>query len=342
MTIAPNDGSLPPPPEVVTEPTERQDGSGEFDTVLQYNPDTTANVSAAPGFEPKYWTVVSEEYDPVAGEYTAVLKPTQAGQLRAALGLDTTDQLKLNVTGQQQTVQTFALRSTSGDEQFGALAADDPDQALNLPAPPAGRFEVGTPIVTSPEDADPTKAAPAGTVVTDRYAYVVNSKLFGGGTSTVSVIGVDPSKPDYLQVVDNIELSGSGNALLAQFAGDRLYVSQSNGTVTVIDTDGSDPADEADDNTVLDPIEVGEPGGVNPIVSPDGKRIYLVNQSGGKVYVIDTDPANTATFDTVIDEIPVADPPVVVDNGDGTTTTTAQFPLSGALSADGTRLSLIP
>ena len=155
VAIAPSDGSLPPPPEVVTPPTERNDGSGNFDTELQYNPDTTANVSAAPGFKPKYWTVVSEEYDPITGKYTAVLKPTQAGQLRSALGLDTTDQLKLNVTGQQQIAQTFALRAVGGDEQFGALAADDPDQALNLPDIPAGHFATLDPILMSPDDADP-------------------------------------------------------------------------------------------------------------------------------------------------------------------------------------------
>jgi DNA-binding beta-propeller fold protein YncE len=342
VTIAPDDGTLPPPPEVVTPPTERQDGSGEFDTVLQYNPSTTANVSAAPGFEPKYWTVVSEEYDPITGKYTAVLKPTQAGQLRAALGLDTTDQLKLDVTGQQQTVQTFALRSTNGDTQFGALAADEPDQALTLPTPPAGHFEVGNPVVTSPGDADITKTYPAGTVVTDRYAYVVNSRFMGRpGTSTLSVIGADPQKADYRQVVEEIEIDGNGSSLLTGLAGDRLYVGNSDGTVAVIDTDGVDPIDEADDNTVLAPIELGQAGAVNTIVSPDGKRVYVVNQQLRKLYVIDSDPANTATYNTVIDEILVADSPVITDNGDGTSTVRGAVPLSGAFNADGTRLYVI-
>ena len=183
VTVAPDNGSLPPPPDVVKPPTERNDGSGNFDTELQYNPDTTANVSAAPGFKPKYWTVVSENYDPLTGKYTAVLKPTQAGQLRAALGLDTTDQLKLNVTGQQQIVQTFALRSTTGDEQFGALAANDPDQALNLPDIPTGHFETLDPILTSPNDAQPENSYPAGVVVTDRYAYVMSSHVMAGGVT---------------------------------------------------------------------------------------------------------------------------------------------------------------
>ena len=187
VTIAPDDGSLPPPPDVVQEPTERNDGSGNFDTVLQYNPDTVSNVEAAPGFQPKYWTVVSEEYDPETGKYTAVLKPTQAGQLRAALGLDTTDDLKLQVTP-QPTGQTFALRAAS----FAAAeAADPPDQALSLPTPPGAVLHVDDPAI-------PVGNNPAGVVVTDKFAYVVNAR-----DGTVSVIGADPNDPTtYNKVLD--------------------------------------------------------------------------------------------------------------------------------------------
>ena len=338
VAIAPDDGSLPPPPEVVKSPAERNDGSGNFDTELQYNPDTTANVSAAPGFPPKYWTVVSESYDPITGKYTAVLKPTQAGQLRSALGLDTTDQLKLNVTGQQQIAQTFALRAIDGDEQFGALAADDPDQALNLPDIPAGHFATLDPIVTSPDAEDPTQTFPAGTVVTGRYAYVLNSQLSSGNSSTLSVIGADPEKADYLQLVDEIDLGASG--LLLTQAGDRLYISTGD-TVQVVDTDGADPLVESDDNELLAPIELGEQGGAIPVASPDGKTLYVINQQLRKIYVIDTDPANTATYHTVTDEIIAADAPTVVNNGDGTTSISGQFPLSLTFNGDGTRMYLV-
>lgn len=339
VAIAPSDGTLPPPPEVVQEPTQRNDGSGEYDTVLQYNPNTTSNVSAAPGFAPKYWTVVSEQYDPVTGKYTAVLKPTQAGQLRSALGLDTTDQLKLNVTG-QQTVQTFALRTTAGDEQFGALAADDPDQALNLPDIPSGHFEAGDPILTSPDDAQPENSYPAGVVVTDRYAYVMSSHLMGGGSPTVSVIGADPEKTDYLQVIDEIPVSGS--ALLLSQSGDRVYVANGN-SLQVIDIDGTDPIDESDDNALLAPISLPSYGGVVPVASPDGKKLYVIDQSSRKVYVVDTDTdvSHAATYHTVIDEIVVADPPTIVDNGDGTNTVSGKFPLSLAFNDDGTRMYVV-
>jgi DNA-binding beta-propeller fold protein YncE len=61
----------------------------------------------------------------------------------------------------------------------------------------------------------------------------------------------------------------------------------------------------------------------------------------GRVAVTDVDPANTATYHTVVDSVDVADPPTVVDNGDGTLSVSGQFPLSGAFNADGTRLYLV-
>ncbi len=84
--------------------------------------------------------------------------------LRAALGLDTTDSVGLQVTTAEapQTVQMFAMRSASF-----AAAAEAPDYVVNLPDIPAGRFVTGTPIVTSPAAEDPADSYPAGTVVTD-------------------------------------------------------------------------------------------------------------------------------------------------------------------------------
>jgi YVTN family beta-propeller protein len=302
---------------------------------LQFDPAKVESVTVATGFEPKYWTV-QETYDPVTGEYKAVLTPTQAGQLRAALGLDTTDTMGLQVTTTEtQTVQTFALRSAS----FAALA-EEPDYTVNLPDVPAGHFVTGAPIVTSPTAEDPTQSHPAGTVVTDRYAYVLNSNLTTNSSSpsTVSVIGADPDKADYLQVVDEIEVDGT--ALLLTQAGDRLYIA-SNSSLQVIDTDGTDPISEADDNAVLAPIDLGAPGGIIPVASPDGTKLYVINQGSRKIYVVDTDPANTATYHTVLDEIVVADPPTVVDNGDGTRSISGQFPLSAAFNADGTRMYVV-
>ena len=109
----------------------------------------------------------------------------------------------------------------------------------------------------------------------------------------------------------------------------------------MIDTDGDDPSDEADDNVLLDPIELDTYGGVVPVASPDGKTLYVINQAQSKISVVDIDPANTATYNTVIHEIPVADPPTIVDNGDGTNTVSGKFPLSVAFNADGTRMYLV-
>ena len=154
-----------------------EDGTAE--TELQFDAAKVESVSIAPGFEPKYWTV-QETYNPDTGLYEATLTPTQAGQLRAALGLDTTDSYGLQVTTTEtQTVQTFALRSAS----FAALA-EEPDYTVNLPEVPAGHFATRDPIVTSPDAEDPTQTFPAGTVVTDRYAYVLNSNLSTGNSPT--------------------------------------------------------------------------------------------------------------------------------------------------------------
>lgn len=330
----------PTQPEDPQPPAQQDDGT--VDATYQFDPTKVTNVTIAPGSEPKYYTY-EESYNSETGEYELHLTPTQAGQLRAALGLPTEDSVGLQVTTTPapQTIQTFALRSASF-ASFAALAA--PDYTVNLPDIPAGHFVTGDPIVTNPGDAQPENSAPAGVVVTDRYAYVMSSHLLAGGSPTVSVIGADPAKADYLQVIKQIPVSGS--ALLLTQAGDRLYIASGN-ALQVIDTDGADPTDEADDNVLLDPIELGSYGGVNPIISPDGKTIYVVNQAQGKIDVVDIDPSHSGTqqdpgtYNTVIESIDVTEDPVIVDNGDGTQTGTQQFPLSGAFNADGTRLYLV-
>ncbi len=337
VTIAPDDGSLPPPPDVVVKPTERNDGSGNFDTVLQYNPATVADVKAAPGFEPKYWTVVEEHYDETTGKYTAVLKPTQAGALRAGLGLDTTDQLKLNVTP-QPTGQTFALRSAS----FAALAAEDPpDQALNLPTPPAAHLQVDDPAI-------PVGSHPAGVVVTDKYAYVINA--YDG---TVSVIGADPNDAaTYNKVLDMDTQDGEDDIdplavgqspFFGSLSGGNLYVvNAADGTVSVIDTATNTlvDTDENDGQDDIDPIVV-EPGAFNSVASPDGKRLYVISQAG-HVFVVDTDPTSE-NYNKVVDLDPATPgnqgistaPPPDNNPDDGQTSSGS---ISGALSADGSRL----
>jgi DNA-binding beta-propeller fold protein YncE len=330
----------PTQPENPLPPTQQEDGTVE--QTLQFDPAKVSSVTVAPGSEPKYYTY-EESYNEETGEYELHLTPTQAGQLRAALGLDTTDSVGLTVTTTETpTVAPVAMRMMS----FAALA-DTPDYTVELPEIQAGHFQVGDAIETSPHDVEPANSAPAGVVVTDRYAYVMSSHLNlngGGGTPTVSVIGADPTKADYLQVIKEIPIPGS--ALLLTQSGDRLYIASGN-ALQVIDTDGVDPTDEADDNALLDPIQLGSYGAVNPIISPDGKTVYVVNQAQGKLDVVDIDPSHAGTdqdpgtYNTVVTSIDVTDDPVMTDNGDGTKTSTNQFPLSGAFNADGTRLYLV-
>ena len=148
-----HENSDPTQPEDPQPPVQNDDGTVE--TQLQFDPATVTDVTIAPGSEPKYYTY-EESYDAETGEYELHLTPTQAGQLRAGLGLDTTDTVGLQVTTAEapQQVQMFAMRSAS----FAALAA--PDYTVNLPDIPAGHFVTGSPILTSPGDADPTEVLP--------------------------------------------------------------------------------------------------------------------------------------------------------------------------------------
>ncbi|MCZ8378394.1 hypothetical protein O6P37_05920 [Mycobacterium sp. CPCC 205372] len=348
ITIAASDGALPPPPDVVIPPTKRPDDSGIYDTVLQYDADTVADVRAAPGFEPKYWRVVNESYDPVTGEYKAELMPTQAGQLRAGLGLDTTDDLKLQVTN-QPTTQTFAMRSAS----FAAIEAEDPpDQALQLPTPPAGQFVIN-------EQAIPVGSKPAGVIVTEKYAYILNSKLDpqGGASnsipSTVTVIGADPTNAaEFNKVVETIPVGI--NPAFAGLIDDRLYVVNSSitaastpSTITIIDTDDNTIVDADPDDNENDVDAINLPNGAFfTVVSPDEKRIYVINQQrDGNVYVIDTDetsPTYNETLDLNPDIDEVQGIPLLVQSRDSETGVgTYAFPISGALNADGSRLYIV-
>ncbi len=311
VTIAGGQGD-PTQPEVTVPPTVTPDGKAEAE--FQFDPEKVTNVTVAPGFEPRYWNV-TETYDPETGRYEVVLTPTQAGQLRAALGLDTTDTLGLQVTTTDtQTMQPLAFRMAS----FAAPAG--PDYTVNLPDIPAGHFEVGDPIATGATD-------PAGVVVTKRYAYVVNT----GPDSSVSVIGADPDEADYRQVVAVIPVGQS--ATVPALVGESVYVIDGLGFLTVIDTT---------DNTASAPVDTGVAGGAFPVVSPDQTRLYVVNPQLGYVAVLGVDPADTATYQKVIATIEVADEgPQIVVNDDGSITVTAQLPMAGVLNGDGTRLYVV-
>ncbi|MGV0791085.1 Ig-like domain-containing protein [Mycolicibacterium sp. XJ1819] len=311
----------PTQPDVTQPPTPQEDGTVEAE--LKFDPTKVVNVTVAEGFAPKYWTF-TEVYNAETGEYEISLTPTQAAQLRAALGLDTDDFVGLQVTTADQQMQTFSLRTVS----FAALA-EGPDYTMTLPDPPAGDFVVS-------EQAIPVGSEPAGVVVTDRYAYVMNTELSAGsgvGNGSITVIGADPEEADYNQVVTTIE--GGPNAAFGALAGDRLYVVSPDyyggqPRVTVIDTTT---------NTVVgDPIDL--PGGLYPITSPDGKRIYVVDQQNGDLHVIDADPTSP-TYNTIIDDVDVSPGLSAPVQDPDTGATTVKFLLGGAFNADGSRLYVI-
>jgi DNA-binding beta-propeller fold protein YncE len=128
-------------------------------------------------------------------------------------------------------------------------------------------------------------------------------------------------------------------------SGNRLYVvnsslqSGSPSTVTIINTDDNSivDADPNDGENDIDPIRLSN-GAFNPVVSPDGNSIYLLNQRDGNVYVIDTNPDNVATYNTVVATIPVATGQTYDPN---TGTFTANFPISGGFNAAGTRFYVV-
>lgn len=335
VAIAASDGTLPEP-DVITPPTERPGEPGVYDTKLQYDPETVSNVSAATGANaPKYFRVVSESYDPETGQYTAVLEATQAGKIRQGLGLDTEDYLNLQVI-EASSLQTFSMRTAS----FSTLAEDPPEQALQLPTPPAAHFEVV-------EQDIPAGYSPAGVVVTDKYAYIISTMYDqqhppSGQPSRVTVIGADPEdEATYNQVVTTIDVPEG--ATFAGLTGNRLYVASSPvtgggmSTLTIINTDTNTVMDADEDDGENDVDVISTPrGSLNPIMRPDGKRIYLTNLNEGKLYVIDTDPTSAA-YNTVVAEIPVST--LQTANPDGSTT--FQLPISGAFNEDGSRLYFV-
>ena len=125
--------------------------------------------------------------------------------------------------------------------------------------------------------------------------YVTNFNV--GGTGTVSVIDtVTNTLTDTISVGDGpdwVEFSPDGTLAYVANAGDGTAA----GTVSVINT--------ATNSVIGSPITVG----VNPVqlsVSGDGNTLYVANYTGattaaGTVSVIDTNPDNIGTYNTVID-----------------------------------------
>ena len=331
LAIKPEGEQALPEPEVQKELEETVTGSGKFDAEFTYD-ETVTDVHAA--FDPKYWRVVDESFED--GVYKVTLEPTEAGKIRAALGLQTSDRLVLQVV-KAPTIQTMAFRSAG----LAALAEEDPpEQAYVLPTPPGALLQVDDPAI-------PVGTRPAGVVVTNKYAYVLNS-LDG----TVSVIGADPNDPlTYNKVLDMDENDGEDDIdpltvgqspTFGAVSGDRLYVlNGADRTISIINTQDNSfvDADENDGENDIDPIEV--PSGFNAVASPDGKRLYLFG--GQEVYVVDIDP-ESANYNKVLDVdgdesngiqgISVAPPPDE-DPSDGTTFSSS---ISGGLSSDGSRL----
>ncbi|HEX7246171.1 MAG TPA: PKD domain-containing protein [Solirubrobacterales bacterium] len=117
--------------------------------------------------------------------------------------------------------------------------------------------------------------------------YVTNR-----ASESISVIGAASGS-----VVDTIQLKSFLIGIAIAPDGGRAYVAHYGpGTVSVIDT--------ASDETVGEPIKVGELG-FGIAIAPDGGRAYVVNEGSGTVSTIDT-----ATDETVGAEIPVGSNPL--------------------------------
>src|SRR5262249_6961872 len=113
---------------------------------------------------------------------------------------------------------------------------------------------------------------------------------------TVAVT-IDPAEA---AVTDTVTVGDAPSGVAVH--GDRAYVTNSNGTVSVIDTTT---------NTVVASIPVGAQSRVGVAVSADGTRAYVTTNSNGLVSVIDT------ATNTVIDTIAVgAAPSDVAIRGD--------------------------
>ncbi|RDH75849.1 hypothetical protein DVS77_24255 [Mycolicibacterium moriokaense] len=309
-------------PVVEQPPTPNDDGTYEMQVRYgapgQYT-DVMVPEAGQPG-APRYWRVTSQSYDPDTGVLTLTMEPTLAAQLRAGQHMPVDDSFTVQATNAnaRQSFTTFAL-SRSAIQPLAA--ADESGNSVDIAPPPGATLSVT-------EDALSVGPNPAGVVMTDKYAYVMNANNPG----KVTVVDAnpdddDPGAPTYNTVVKTIDVGGA--AAFGTVAGDNLYVStlpagSSPGAVTVISTSS---------NTVIDTIPVsGAPFALQ--ASPDGTRVYVSDNATGKILVIDADPSHTGTYNTVVGSIPVSG--AVQSTPAGYEGYTA--PQGLAFSEDGTRL----
>jgi YVTN family beta-propeller protein len=184
------------------------------------------------------------------------------------------------------------------------------------------------------------------------FAYVAND-----ASGSVSVINTASNT-----VIATIPVGNAPYGVAFTPDGARVYVvNENSNSVSVIATDS---------NTVIATVSVGsDPIGV--VITPDGTRAYVANQcvfnvtcypNPGTVSVIDTNPADVATYNTVIATVPEEGEPVwlaitpdgsrvyspnpysdivsVIDTGSNTVIATIPsgvLPTGVAITPDGTR-----
>jgi YVTN family beta-propeller protein len=285
---------------------------------------------------PAYGTVT---FDSVAGTYDYV--PNQAGRIRAGLGLTTEDSFTVDITQPGTTTRPVIYVANVNSNTISVIAAnaDQPapaaltrveparqagilgQAAAQAAAAPAALAEDGfseqvtingiqiTPDQFVVGDPIPVAWMPSDVVLTASgvippRAYV---SIFGSGI--VQVIDTDPNSATYNTVIDTIpSVHGTGATWTALSPdGAHLYVVTSDATVSVIDT----ATKEVTDVPVAGPWAVA--------VTPEGNRVYATSTGTNTVSVIDTDPDNTATYNTVIAAIAVGNYPTgVTVSPDGT------------------------
>ena len=249
---------------------------------------------------------------PVSSTLTSQDLDTSIGEQRlatAAMTADTTMMTTAAASAPLPSVTQSAPDHAKGGAVSGSLIADNLDGDLSTtstysvtgqPAKgsvtirPDGAFTY-TPTQAARLAADQTQGGD-----TDTFTVTVQDGL---QTTDVAVtVPVSSAKPQTGTTI-NTAATPSGAAVTPD--GKRTYVAnQSNGTVSVINTD---PASGAAYNTVVKTITVGgQPSGV--AISLDGKRAY-VSKANGTVAVINTDPASGAAYNTVVKTVTVGGQP---------------------------------